>query len=58
MNEAQKRIFAQGVAAFLDGIKECPYPMENSDGRRRLWWTGWYEAKIDKAVGHILRKTC
>jgi ribosome modulation factor len=53
-----QQIRNQGKQAFLDGKPDsvCPYPLEPSTGERGLWMQGYYGARTEKNVGHILNK--
>lgn len=47
-----------GAKAFHQGLPDtvCPYPIHSGTGRRLEWMSGYYEARTQKNVGHILNK--
>ena len=53
-----QQIRNQGKQAFLEGKPDsvCPYPIKPSTGERGLWMQGYYAARTEKNVGHILNK--
>ncbi len=50
----------EGGVAFREGVEENPYPSDMGSGAmsglRIAWWTGWYDAKVFKKLGHIFKK--
>lgn len=57
--EAANLIKEKGKKAFNEGFTDeiCPYPINNNyPGARKAWMDGYYGARTDKNVEHILRK--
>lgn len=57
-NQPNKSIRQQGIDAFNSGQPDtvCPYPLHSNNGKRLQWMSGYYEARTEKNVGHILKK--
>ena len=62
MAKIQRRVekskeYLQGIEDFNSGKtdKDCPF---NNDQKRQQqqWYTGFYDAQVNKRVGHILQK--
>lgn len=57
--EHAKELRRQGEEAFKEGYTDevCPFPINNQySGARQAWMDGYYGARTEKNVGHILRK--
>lgn len=57
--EAANQIKEEGEKAFNDGFTDevCPYPIKNNyPGARQAWMDGYYGARTNKNVGHLLKK--
>ena len=50
--------FARGRQAFADGLLDSqnPYPEGRNTSERRSWYDGFYSARTESRVGHILEK--
>jgi ribosome modulation factor len=48
--------FQKGVEDFNSGVDVDNSPFEKDSFQRLNWLRGWYEARTEKNIGHVLKK--